>query len=58
VTARVAVERDLLSTVLRMSGIAGYLSALMSADRGPRAEITNVYKVGQNTTRLRWPATW
>jgi hypothetical protein len=49
------VERDLLSTALEdVQGIVGHLvGALMSADpRAEGGEITNVYKVGQNTTRL------
>jgi alkylation response protein AidB-like acyl-CoA dehydrogenase len=50
-----AVERDLLGRALEdVQGIVGYLvGAMMSADpRAEGSEITNVYKVGQNTTRL------
>jgi alkylation response protein AidB-like acyl-CoA dehydrogenase len=50
-----AVERDLLGKALEdVQGIVGFMAgALMTSD--PRAEggdVRNVYKVGQNTTRL------
>jgi alkylation response protein AidB-like acyl-CoA dehydrogenase len=50
-----AVERDLLGTALEdVQGIVGHLvGALLSSDpRAEGGEIANVYKVGQNTTRL------
>ncbi len=50
-----AVERDLLGKALEdVQGIVGYLvGQLMAADpRAEGGEVTNVYKVGQNTTRL------
>ncbi|HET9655115.1 MAG TPA: acyl-CoA dehydrogenase [Kineosporiaceae bacterium] len=52
---RLAVERDLLGRALEdVQGIVGYLvGQLMASDpRAEGGEITNVYKVGQNTTRL------
>jgi len=52
---RLAAERELLSTALSdVQGIIGFMvGALASSD--PRAEgrdVRNIYKVGQNTTRL------
>jgi alkylation response protein AidB-like acyl-CoA dehydrogenase len=52
---RLAVERELLGKALEdVQGIVGYLVGQMVAS-DPRAEggeITNIYKVGQNTSRL------
>jgi alkylation response protein AidB-like acyl-CoA dehydrogenase len=50
-----AVERVLLGTALEdVQGIVGYLvGQLMASDaRAEGGEITNIYKVGQNTSRL------
>jgi len=52
---RLAVERDLLGRALDdVQGIIGYMvGALMSSDPTAReGDVRNVYKVGQNTTRL------
>lgn len=49
-----AVERDLLGKALEdVQGITGYLvGQLMAADPRTDGDITNIYRVGQNTTRL------
>jgi hypothetical protein len=52
---QLSVERDLLNKALDdVQGIVGYMvGALMSSDpRGEGNDPRNVYKVGQNTTRL------
>jgi len=52
---RLAVERDLLGRALDdVQGIVGFMvGALMSSDPTARdGDVRNVYKVGQNTTRL------
>jgi hypothetical protein len=52
---RLAAERELLGRALDdVLGIVGYLvGAMVSADgRTPGADVRNIYKVGQNTTRL------
>jgi alkylation response protein AidB-like acyl-CoA dehydrogenase len=52
---RLAKERDLLLKALRdVQGMVDYLvGAVKSADsRGPGSDPRNIYKVGQNTTRL------
>jgi alkylation response protein AidB-like acyl-CoA dehydrogenase len=51
---QLAVERELLGKALEdVQGIVGYLvGQLMASDPRAGGEITNIYKVGQNTTRL------
>jgi Acetyl-CoA dehydrogenase C-terminal like/Acyl-CoA dehydrogenase, C-terminal domain len=51
---RLATERELLAAALEdVQGIVGFMvTALTSADPRTGGDVRNVYKVGQNTTRL------